>query len=251
MLNFRNITIVLFIFIVLVIISLLAGFKPGMFPFLALIIYIMVLYIGTVNICMNFWLKAFCKGNTKEKVITLTFDDGPDPDVTPEVLTILKRYKIRAAFFIIGKKAEKHPDLVKRILEERHSIGVHSYSHSPYFDLFSAKKMEQDLLKGIEASKNSVLFRPPFGITNPTVAKVAKRLGFRVVGWSIRSFDTVFKDPAIVAGRIKTRLHPGAIVLMHDTRKDLPLILEEVITFAMDKGYRFVGVEEMMEFETM
>jgi peptidoglycan-N-acetylglucosamine deacetylase len=251
MLNFRNTTIALLIFTLLVIISLLAGFKPGMFPFLALIIYFIVLYMGTVNICMNFWLKAFCKGNTKEKVITLTFDDGPDPLVTPGVLDLLNKYGISAAFFVIGKKAEQNPELVRKILEDGHVIGVHSYSHSSSFDLYSIKKMEQDLLKGIEASKNGVLFRPPFGITNPTVAKVAKRLGVRVVGWSVRSLDTVIRDPGKVAKRIKRQLHPGAIVLMHDTRKDLPVILEDVISFAVDKGYRFVGLEEMMEFETM
>ena len=113
--------------------------------------------------------------------------------------------------------------------------------------------MERDLEDGWKGGKveewksgEGVLFRPPYGITNPTLAKVVKRLGFKVVGWSIRSLDTTIKDPKKVAARIRKRLHPGAVVLMHDTRKDLPVILEEVIKNAKEKRYRFIGLEEMM-----
>jgi peptidoglycan/xylan/chitin deacetylase (PgdA/CDA1 family) len=91
-------------------------------------------------------------------------------------------------------------------------------------------------------------FRPPYGVTNPTVAKVAKKLGYRVIGWSVRSLDTTIKDPVKVAERVNRRLHPGAVILMHDTRKDLPVILENVIKNALEKGYRFVGLEEMMGY---
>ena len=92
------------------------------------------------------------------------------------------------------------------------------------------------------------MFRPPYGVTNPTLARVVKKMGLVVIGWSIRSLDTMIKDPKKVAARIRKRLHPGAVVLMHDTRKDLPVILEEVIKNAKEKGYRFIGLEEMMGF---
>jgi peptidoglycan-N-acetylglucosamine deacetylase len=212
--------------------------------------------IGSMKICMNFYLNAYCKGETNEKVISLTFDDGPDPEVTNEVLKVLQKFKIEAAFFVIGSKAENNPDLVKQILEDGHAVGIHSYRHDFFFDFYGRKKMERDLEEGWKGGRveewksgEGVLFRPPYGVTNPTLARVVKKMGLVVIGWSIRSLDTTIKDPRKVADRIKNRLHPGAVVLLHDTRKDLPGIVEEVIVFAKDNGYRFVGVEEMMGFQ--
>ena len=253
MLNFRNTSIALLIFIALVAVLFLFNIRLGMFPLLAVIIYFMLLVIGSVKICMNFYLNAFCKGDTNEKVISLTFDDGPDPEVTMEVLKVLKKFRIEAAFFVIGAKAESHPELVKQILEDGHAVGIHSYKHAFFFDFYGRKKMERDLVEGWKGGRvkewksgEGVLFRPPYGVTNPTMARVVKKMGLVVIGWSIRSLDTTIKDPKKVAARIRKRLHPGAVVLMHDTRKDLPGIVEEVIVFALAKGYRFVGVEQLM-----
>jgi peptidoglycan-N-acetylglucosamine deacetylase len=267
MLNFRNTSIALLIFIALVAVLFLFNIRLGMFPLLAVIIYFMLLVIGSVKICMNFYLNAFCKGDTDEKVISLTFDDGPDPEVTMEVLKVLKKFKIEAAFFVIGSKAENNPDLVNQILEDGHAVGIHSYKHAFFFDLYARKKMERDLVKakeaidqvagkhggmgarghgGMVAWEHGFLFRPPYGITNPTLARVVKRLGFIVVGWSIRSLDTTIKDPRKVAERIKKRLHPGAVVLLHDTRKDMPGILEQVIREARAQGYNFIDLKTLM-----
>jgi peptidoglycan/xylan/chitin deacetylase (PgdA/CDA1 family) len=268
MLNFRNTALAMIVLAVVVLILFLIGLKPGIFPLIFLVAWILLLVLGSVKICMKFYVKAFCKGLTKEKVVSLTFDDGPDPLVTPAVLDILRRHQIKAAFFIIGKKAEKHPEILQKIQAEGHAVGLHSYSHGYFFDLYGRKKMERDLVKAGEIAGaelweggkvekdpsfvgmtggKSVLFRPPYGVTNPTVAQVVKKLGLSVIGWSVRSLDTTIKDPVNVGQRVNSRLHPGAVVLMHDTRKDLPVILENVIHHALEKGYRFVGLEEMME----
>ena len=259
MLNFRNTSIALIVFAVLVAILLFFNIRLGMFPLLALIIWLILLVIGSINICSGFYLKAFCKARTGEKIISLTFDDGPDPEVTPEVIKILRKYNISATFFIIGHKAVNHKELLKKMIEEGHVIGVHSYQHAFFFDLYGKKKMERDLVKASESVRvewwnggkvePGKLFRPPYGVTNPTVAKVVKKLGYRVIGWSIRSLDTTIKDPMKVAERVNNRLHPGAVILMHDTRKDLPGILENVIENAVEKGYRFVGLEVMLKFK--
>jgi len=257
MLNFRNTTYAMILLALAVLILLLSGIRPGWYPLIFLAIWLILLVLGSVKICMNFYIKAFCKGKTDEKIISLTFDDGPDPDITPRILEILKKHDIKAAFFPVGMRAEKFPDLVKRIEDEGHVLGVHSFSHDFFFDLFSRKKMERDLLlagksvtvegwKGGRVEKG-MLFRPPYGVTNPTVSYVAGKLGYRVIGWSVRSLDTTLKDPRKVAERMNRRLHPGAVVLMHDTRKDLPSILEDVIKNASGNGYRMVGLEEMME----
>jgi peptidoglycan/xylan/chitin deacetylase (PgdA/CDA1 family) len=264
MLNFRNTALAMIVLAIVVLILFLIGLKPGMFPLVFLVAWVFLLVLGSVKICMNFYVRAFCRGRTKEKVITLTFDDGPDPEVTPAVLDLLRKRQIKAAFFTIGKKADKHPEILQKIQAEGHAIGLHSYSHGYFFDLYGRKKMERDLVKVLEwkggkveqgpsfvgmTGGKKILFRPPYGVTNPTVARVVRKLGLSVIGWSVRSLDTSIKDPVKVAQRVNSRLHPGAVVLMHDTRSDLPVILENVIQHALEQGYRFVGLEEMMASE--
>jgi len=116
--------------------------------------------------------------------------------------------------------------------------------------------MEQDLLKAEEiifksAGKRPLLFRPPYGVTNPTVAKVVKKLGYSVTGWSVRSFDTTIKNADKLAERVIKRLHPGAVVLMHDTQDVTPEAVEIIIRKATGKGYRFAGLEEILGIEAI
>jgi hypothetical protein len=115
MLNFRTTSLALFLISVLVLILLLINLKLGLFPGLVLVIWISLLVFGSVNIHSDFYVKAFCKGKTSEKVIALTFDDGPDPSATPEILEILEKNKIPATFFVIGQRAEQHPEVLKLI----------------------------------------------------------------------------------------------------------------------------------------
>jgi peptidoglycan/xylan/chitin deacetylase (PgdA/CDA1 family) len=251
MLNFRTTSIALVIFAALVLILLFFNIRLGMFPVLAVIVWLILLVVGSVNIRSGFYMEAFCRGITNEKVVALTFDDGPDEKHTPLILEILKKHRVTATFFIIGRKAEKQEALLQRIISERHALGIHSYSHAFFFDFFGRKKMEQDLLKaeGIimkATGERPVLFRPPYGVTNPVLAKVVKKLGYKVMGWSVRSFDTTAKDAEKVAERVIRKLHPGAVVLMHDTQKITPEALERVIKMAKEEGYRFVDLEKLI-----
>ena len=256
MLNFRTTTIALLIFAALVLILFFFNIRLGMFPILAIIVWLILLVTGSVNICQGFYIKAFCKGKTSKKLITLTFDDGPDAKNTPLVLEILDKHHIPATFFLIGNKAEKQVELVRLIFSRGHLIGLHSYSHHFFFDFFSRKKMEQDLLKAegiiMEATgKKPLLFRPPYGVTNPVLAKVVKKMGYKVIGWSVRSFDTIKKDEDGIVERIKRGLHPGAVILMHDDREITAKLLEKVILMIMEEGYRFVGLEEVLGIDNM
>jgi len=274
MLNFRTTSVALVIFSALVLILLFFNIRLGMFPVLAVIVWLILLAIGSVNICSGFYIRAFCRGKTDEKVISLTFDDGPDPGVTPEILKVLKRHNIPGTFFVIGQKAEKEAKLMMQIIEEGHVVGVHSYSHAFLFDLYGRKKMERDLVRteeiinqiawkqggreagrlgGMEAGRQGsgevgipgFFFRPPYGVTNPVVARVVKKLGYRVIGWSLRSFDTMITDEKKLTERVLKGLHPGAVVLMHDDREITAKVLEDIILKIKEKGYRFVGIEEM------
>ena len=131
---------------------------------------------GSRDIHSDFYLKSICKGNRDKREVALTFDDGPDAQVTPMILDVLKEHNIKATFFIIGSKAEMNPELLKRIDKEGHIIGGHSYSHHFFFDFFSSSKMIREMKKTENMihsiiGKKICLFRPPYGVTNPPLAK--------------------------------------------------------------------------------
>ena len=254
MLNFRTTTIALLIFAALVLILLFFNIRFGMFPILPVIIWIILLTIGSVNIRSDFYIKAFSKGKTNEKVITLTFDDGPDKVITPKVLAILDKHNIQATFFVIGQKAKKNGVLLRQISNNNHLVGMHSYKHGFFFDFYRKRDMEKDLLKTEDAvtciaGKKPLLFRPPYGVTNPNLAKAVRNLDFIVIGWSVRSMDTTIKDAEKITKRVIRKLHPGAVILMHDTKDITPDALDKVIIRAKEDGYRFIGLEEMFGIE--
>jgi peptidoglycan/xylan/chitin deacetylase (PgdA/CDA1 family) len=144
---------------------------------------------------LNIFLKAQCRIKTKEKIVLLTFDDGPDPVQTPKVLDVLRKHNAKAMFFLIGKNIEAYPEIVKQIVQDGHFVGNHTYSHQGKFPIFSANKMAEELVKtdGIlqKITGTSVtFFRPPFGITNIRISRIVRKLNYKVIGWNIRSYDT-------------------------------------------------------------
>jgi peptidoglycan/xylan/chitin deacetylase (PgdA/CDA1 family) len=254
MLNFRSASVLTVILAVLV--FLLMIFHPQ-YRWLLLPVtggYLVMIIIGSVKISSGFYLQALCTGKSDGKVISLTFDDGPDGNITPLILDILGKYHIPATFFQIGNKAEKHVDLIRMIYSRGHLLGIHSYSHTFLYDFSGRRKMEQDLLKAEEiifnaTGKRPLLFRPPYGVTNPVMAKVVKMLGYKVIGWSVKSLDTTIKDADRIAERVLRKLKPGAVILMHDTRDETPIALEMIIMRAKEEGYRFAGLEEVLGVE--
>ncbi len=190
-----------------------------------------ILFYATKNICSQFWLKAECVSDDKSQ-IHLTFDDGPHPVITSRILQILKNYDQKAIFFCIGKKIEQYPEIVKQIIEHGHEIGNHSYAHTIAFDFMSTKKVIAELKKTnklIEqyTDKPVRFFRPPFGVTNPNIAKAVNITNLKTIGWSIRSLDTVKKKSTVLKNIHKAI--PGDILLFHDTIPHTPEILEEFL----------------------
>ena len=180
--------------------------------------------------------------------MALTFDDGPDEKVTPQVLDQLYKHQIPAVFFCAGKKVSDNHALLNRMLKEGHLIGNHSFEHSALFDLWSHRQMLEDVNKAeniiaFATGHHTTWFRPPYGVTNPTVARVVAKKQYRVMGWSIRSLDTSIKDPEKIFSRIRERWHSGGIILLHDTNKKVLTVLEKVIAFAKEKGYTFVRAD--------
>ena len=251
MLNYRSASTAYILLAALVLLLMTGWPVVGWLLVPLTILYVILLVLGSVKICMSFYVPAHCKIDTLENKALLTFDDGPDEQFTPAILEILDRHRVKAIFFLIGRHAENHPALVRQITESGHTIGLHSYGHAFWFDLYGREKMERDLqraeeiISGITGKKTS-LFRPPYGVTNPVLAKVVKKLGYKVTGWSVRSCDTMGKDAEKIAGRVIKGLHPGAVILMHDTVEFTPAALEIIIAGARAKGYTFAGPDEWL-----
>lgn len=160
---------------------------------------------------------ALVGGEPRE--VALTFDDGPSEPYTAEILDILRAHRAPATFFLCGENAERHPELVRRILAEGHEIGNHTYSH-PYLYLKSragiAAEIDrtQDVLQRV-CGRRPTLFRPPFGVRGLPLWSVLRERGMRMVLWSVRGYDGRL-DAEGVARTTLEQLKPGAIILLHD-----------------------------------
>jgi peptidoglycan/xylan/chitin deacetylase (PgdA/CDA1 family) len=154
---------------------------------------------------------------TTDKVVALTFDDGPHPINTPRLLEVLRRYGAKATFFMLGRAAQAYPDLVDVVAQAGHAIGNHSYSHCDFLKTSRRQRKEEILacsksLRGHE----SKIFRPPYGRENLACHIEARILGYTVVKWSISAGDWIERTGAEMSSRISRQLDPGAIVLLHD-----------------------------------
>jgi peptidoglycan/xylan/chitin deacetylase (PgdA/CDA1 family) len=210
----------------------------------AALFYLALLHCGVFVLRLRMFADAVVRGPSDATGVVLTFDDGPDPIHTREVLDALDVHDAKATFFVIGKKAEQHRDVVEEIVRRGHQIGVHGFEHDRFFALRGSKRVRADLERAIRTLENitgktPLLFRPPIGHTNPTIARVSEQLDLTMVGWSVRARDGLARTkPDDVLARISRGLEDGAIVLLHDapehgTRKPagvtaLPAILERI-----------------------
>lgn len=202
----------------------------------------LILFSASLNMGWGFYMPAITKLNAGEKEIMLTFDDGPHPLYTPAVLDILKERGEKAVFFCIGERAFENPELIMRMVNEGHKVGIHSMNHSAGFTFASKSMVEGDIescrkiLSDISGTTIE-LFRPPFGVTNPNIARAIKKLNLKNIGWSIRSFDTV-SDSNKVVKKIDKELHNGAVVLLHDRLPSAPVTLTGILDVFEKRGYK-------------
>lgn len=203
----------------------------------------LLLFIASLNIGWNFYVKAFSKSARSANGVMLTFDDGPHPEYTEKVLDILAQSETKAVFFLIGERAIEHPEIVKRIVREGHLAGIHSMRHTAGFTIAPSRMVASDLeacrkiLEDITGTKTN-LFRPPFGVTNFNIARAVKKLSLKTVGWNVRSFDTAIKDPQRVIERVAGKLAPGSVVLLHDRLQDSPVILSGILEAVRKRGLK-------------
>lgn len=206
---------------------------------------------GSINIKSGFYCRVLCSGKTINKSIAISFDDGPDATITPQILGILKDNDIKAAFFCIGQKAADNPDIIRKIDSEGHVIGNHSWSHSFCFDFLSTRRMvdelrkTQNVLAAIQGKKIR-MFRPPYGVTNPSLARAAREMNYHLIGWNLRSNDMTQKDENKVLERLKNKIRPGDVILFHDTRENTLKILDSFIRYAKSMNYRFERIDRLL-----
>jgi peptidoglycan/xylan/chitin deacetylase (PgdA/CDA1 family) len=218
----------------------------GIYVFVGLILcWLSYIVFGAFRMDAGIFLTSVCRlpHATKNNLI-LTFDDGPDPAHTPQILDILKQHNAQAVFFCIGKNIQAFPEIVKRMVAEGHIVANHSFHHSNFIGSYSAKKVVTEIQLTENAIINSVgeslqLYRPPFGVTNPNIAKAVKKMHMKVLGWNVRSFDTVRSDKNELLRRITTTLKNGDIILLHDTKPVTKDILADFLLYSTNKGFTF------------
>jgi len=219
-----------------------------------LILFLCVKIYGSTFIDSNFYIRTSCHGNRSGNGIAITFDDGPMVANTERILDILKEKDIHATFFCIGKNILQTPSIAKRIDEEGHLIGNHSFEHGRFFDLQSTSSMKLELNKTDAVILNTIkkkprFFRPPYGITNPNLARAVKEGSYETIGWSIRSLDTIIKDRNRLWRRITKNLKPGDIVLFHDY-SDLTIeLLPDFINHVSSTGLTIVRLDKLLNIK--
>lgn len=198
---------------------------------------------------------AYFVGNTKEKVIYLTFDCGYENGNTEPILDALKKHNAPATFFVVGHYLESAPDLVKRMIEDGHTVGNHTYHHpdmSKISDQASFQKEMDDvktLFQEVTGTELSMYYRPPQGKYSTTNLQMAKELGYSTFFWSLAYVDwNVDKQPSHeeALNKLCKRIHPGAIVLLHSTSKTNGEIMDELLTKWEEMGYRFGKLEDII-----
>ena len=247
MLTHRNINIVLVLLVAVILLLKL----PWWVFVLLFISYTAALVWGAMHISSGFFITVPCAAVTNDKVIALTFDDGPLDNYTSVILDILRQEQAPAAFFCIGKNIAGRESLLQRIDQEGHLVGNHSFTHHFWFDLFGTTKMltEMQLVDTTVQTvigKRPRLFRPPYGVTNPNLARAIKRGAYTPIGWNIRSLDTVAKDSNELFHRITAGLKPGAVVLLHDSMEITAQILPALITAIRQQGYRIERIDQLL-----
>ena len=219
--------------------------------FTAILATLTVLYFClTAN---GFSDNVFLKNTQAGKKVALTFDDGPHPRYTPEIIDILEEYGIKATFFVIGQNIDNYPEAFERIVSSGCEIGNHTYSHKNM-----AKMCEEEIMREIKGTEESVarytdkkmlLLRPPEGAIGVPLERVCQTLGYDVILWSVDTLDWANTPSEAITANVMKSLCGGDIILMHDYTSNKGITcsaLRALIPAMIEKGYEFVTVSELL-----
>lgn len=196
---------------------------------------------------------------TAEKVIALTFDDGPD-ESTEQILDVLKQYGVKATFFVVGDNCRRYPDILKRIAKEGHEIENHTYSHLK-FKGKSQQVINQEIVKTNEiiyeiTGNQTRFFRPPGGTINDKILQVAKMQNLQIVLWTPEEDSKDWQNPGVatIIKKVVSHAKQGSIVLLHDgggKRKQTLLALPIIIKRLKAEGYQLVTIDELLKAQSI
>lgn len=212
-------------------------------------IILSILIWASFDLKLNFFVPAICKGQ-KGKIIALTFDDGPS-EHTEKILDLLLKYDAKASFFCIGKQIEKYPKIAQRIINEGHILGNHTQNHPKNLGFLSATKVEKEILEAHQTIEkylgiSAKYYRPPFGVSNPNIAKALKKFNYQIIGWNNRSLDTIIHDEQRLFKRIYKKLPKKNLILMHDTQAHSVQVVEQLLKHLKNESYIFVHLDEFL-----
>lgn len=221
---------------------------------LPLVLYKTAIIYGSTVIHSNFYINVFCNADTKEKIIALTFDDGPHSRFTSEILNVLREYDAPATFFVIGKNIEGNEHLLKDIDSKGHIIGNHTFSHSFFIDFKGRKSFTEEISRTTAAvykitGRQMRFFRPPYGVTTPHLANALKDLRYCAIGWDVRSLDTTNEPEEVIFKRVKEQIKPGSVILFHDTSARTVNVLKQTLNFAKENGFKIVSTERLFNLK--
>lgn len=225
----------------------------------ALSAYLVLALCGVLVPQLEMFGDVLWRGPRGGNRVALTFDDGPHPATTQQVLDILEAAKVRATFFVVGWKVERHPEIVRAMIERGHEVGVHGYQHDRLYAFKSPRDVERDIELACAAVERAagarpVWFRPPVGFVTPRTAAGARRAKMEIVGWSVRALDGVAgAHPDRVVRRVEKHLSDGSIVLLHDASEREDFVpasidaLPRILSAISRAGLRTVTIRELFE----
>lgn len=197
---------------------------------------------------------SYSQVNITEKVVAMTFDDGPHPSLTPKLLDILKARNIKCTFFVIGKNAKAYPNIIRRMITEGHEVANHTWTHCSLPSRSDAQirtelQQSEDALVAA-ANYRPHLIRPPYGAINTHVKEfMYSEFGYSTIMWSVDPQDWRRPGVSVVTSRLVNGAHPGAIMLAHDihppTIQAMPAMFDQLLA----KGYQFVTVSQLLNME--
>jgi peptidoglycan/xylan/chitin deacetylase (PgdA/CDA1 family) len=224
------------------------------------------LLLGALVPCLDMYGAALCHGPSTDKLVALTFDDGPLRVSTPAVLDTLQTRGARATFFVIGRRAAEEPELIQRMVREGHAVGIHGMDHHRAYAFLSPQAVEDDLAQCVRAVTAAgapvpLWFRPPIGQASPRTFAGARRAGVEIVAWTFRGRDGWRRTKAEqLLPRLERALVPGAIVLLHDAwerpnaeGEAPPLgarLLPQILDLCAQKGLTPVTLDELVQAGT-
>jgi peptidoglycan/xylan/chitin deacetylase (PgdA/CDA1 family) len=243
----------------IVLLSLAAAvfFVYSLLAIVIALFYILLCVAASFFYRSNFYLPVISRGNTDQKLVALTFDDGPTEPTTRQILELLDKYSVKATFFVSGVNALKNPEIIKEMISRGHTIGNHSFHHNPFLMLGSYNYLYQEVSRTQEVLKdmgvNALAFRPPVGIISPKLPPVLDKLGMFCVTFSCRAFDAGNRRVNNLSSRILKKVKADDIIVLHDIlprkKEESDILLREVekiLQGIIGKGLKVVPLSKLI-----